>query len=179
MAKVTIKGNEFEAITIRDSFNRRAIQFQNNIIASLRKIGLTIDDIDIQLEPNGIKRAPAFVSWYFDKYHLYYSYSLMPRYVENLYVVSKVIDLAVTALIEEKMSVEEFVSEFAEEIDVAKKRKQARTVLGLEENTTDLKVIDKAYKDLAKKHHPDTENGNTEKFKEINNAHKVIKRELS
>ena len=38
--------------------------------------------------------------------------------------------------------------------------------------------IDVKYKELAKKHHPDMPSGNLEKFKEINNAHKTLKKEL-
>lgn len=179
MVKINIKGIEFEAVAVKDSFNRRAMQFKNNIITSICRLGLTVDDIDIELEPNGIKKAPASVSFYFDKQHLHYSHSSRSKYVENLYVVFKVIDLKITALLEEKITVEEFINEFSEDIDVAKKRKEAREVLGLDHDVNDLKVIDKAYKDLAKKHHPDTENGDTEKFKEINHSHKILKRELT
>src|SRR3989338_2468604 len=134
MAKIKVKGYEFEAVTVRDSFNRRATQFKNNIITSLKRLGLTADDVDIELE--------------------------------------------ITALLEERITLSEFISEFSEDKDIAKKRKEARVVLGLNNDVNDLKVIDKAYKDLAKKHHPDTENGDAETFKEINHAHKILKREL-
>ena len=178
MNKITVKGHEFEAIAIKDSFNRRAVQFKNNIIASLTRLGITVDDIDIELEPNGIKKAPASVSWYFDRQHLHYSHGSRDKYVENLYIVFKVIEIEVTELLEERMTIEEFINEFSEDTDIIKKRKEARVVLGLDRNVNDLKLIDKAYKDLAKKHHPDTENGDTEKFQEINHAHKILKKEL-
>ena len=42
----------------------------------------------------------------------------------------------------------------------------------------DMGLINKKYKVLAKEHHPDMPMGSTEKFKEINNAHKTLKREL-
>jgi len=179
MVKINVKGHEFEAVSIKDSFNRRALKFKNNIIASLGKLGLTVDDVDIELESNGMKKAPASVSWYLDRQHLHYSHNSRSKYVENLYVVFKVIDLEVTDLLEEKITIEEFINEFSEDKDVAKKRKEARVVLGLDHDVIDLKVIDKAYKDLAKKHHPDTDTGDTEKFKEINHAHKILKRELT
>ena len=178
MAKIKVKGCEFEAVTVRDSFNRRATQFKNNIITSIKRLGLTADDVDIELEPNAIKKAPASVSWYIDKRHLYYSHNSRSNYVENLYIVFKVIDLEITALLEDRITLSEFISEFSEDKDIAKKRKEARVVLGLNHDVNDLKAIDRAYKDLAKKHHPDTENGDTETFKEINQAHKILKREL-
>lgn len=179
MAKIKVKGHEFVALDVKDSFNRRALQFKNNIVTSLCRLGITVEDIDIEVEPNAIKKAPASVSWYLDKQHLYYSHSSRSKYVENLYVVFKVIDLEITSLIEERRTIEEFMSEFSEDVDVAEKRKEARVVLGLDHDVNDLSVIDKAYKDLAKEHHPDTENGSTEKFKEINHAHKILKRELT
>ena len=42
----------------------------------------------------------------------------------------------------------------------------------------DTTEIDKKYKVLAMKYHPDMPDGNLEKFKAINNAHKMLKREL-
>ena len=178
MTTINAKGYEFSIAPIRDSFNRRAVQYRNKIIAALKRTGLTEDDIDIELEPNAIRKAPASVSWYINKQHLHYSHSSRSKYVENLYVVFKVINLEVTALLEGRIALEDFINEFSEEIDVAKKRKEARVVLGLGHEVNDIKAIDKAYKGLAKKHHPDTEEGNTEKFKEINSAHKILRREL-
>lgn len=178
MVKIQIKGHEFEAVAIKDSFSRRAMKFKNDIITCLRSLGLTVDDIDLKLEQNAMKKAPASVSWYFDKQHFQYSHSSRGKYVENLYVVSKVIEHEMNDLFEDRITFEDFLNEFSEDIDIADKRKEARDVLGLDPQVNDLKVIDKVYKDLAKKHHPDTEYGNMERFKEINHAHKILKREL-
>ena len=57
-------------------------------------------------------------------------------------------------------------------------RKEAREILGVEENVLDMAHIDKKYKTLAKKYHPDMPDGDLEMFKKINNAHKLLKREL-
>ena len=62
MAKIKVKGYEFESVLVKDSFSRRAVQFANNIIKSLGKIGIIPDDIDLKLEPNVMKKAPAFVA---------------------------------------------------------------------------------------------------------------------
>jgi len=51
-------------------------------------------------------------------------------------------------------------------------------VLGVPHDTIDLDVINKRYKHLAKEHHPDMSTGNADKFKAINNAHKILNREL-
>jgi L-arabinose isomerase len=130
------------------------------------------------MENVALKKAPASVSWYFDSHHLHYSYSACSKFVENLYVVQKVLELEIVALIDGDKTVEDFVAEFREEHDIIDRRKNARELLGLEHNEIDIDVIDKAYKNLAKEHHPDRENGDVVKFKEINHAHKVLKREL-
>ena len=178
MSRLKIKGHEFSAYVVRDSPSRRAVQFRNNILSSLRKIGLSEDDVDVELETLAVKKTPASASWYMEGHHLYYSYNGAAKYVENLYVVSKVIELEVDALLKEKKTLRDFIGEFSEDKDVGNKRKEARKVLGVDEGTLDLNIINEKYKLLAKEHHPDTPSGNMEKFKEINNAHKILKREL-
>lgn len=178
MTWVKIKGHEFNAIIVKDSFNRRAIQYSNNIIGSLRRIGLTEDDIEIPLEASAIRKAPAKASWYFEGYKMHYSYQASEKYVENLYVVSKVIELEIESLINEVKTVDEFIKDFSENDDVEMQRKNARSTLGLSEDTIDVNLINQKYKELSKECHPDKPNGNVDKFKEINNAHKILVREL-
>lgn len=178
MAAIKIKGYEITPVPVRDSYDRRAVQYRNSIIEALKKIGLTEDDIDIQLEANAFKGAPASVSWYIQGHHLYYSYKIARKYVENLYIIFKVIELEVDAVLKGQKTIEEFIRDFSEEHDVEQKRKEARAALGVEHDVTDIDVIDARYKDLAKRNHPDMPGGNTERFKEINHAHKILKREL-
>jgi DnaJ-class molecular chaperone len=40
-------------------------------------------------------------------------------------------------------------------------------------------AVAKAYKSLSRKYHPDMDLGDEKKFKEINDAHKILKKELS
>lgn len=178
MVQITIKGHEFNAITIKDSYSRRSQKFKNNIIVSLRSLGLTEDDVELELEPIAIKKVPASVSWYINGFHLHYSYKKCDKYVENLYVISKLIDLEIKEILEGKKTIEEFINDFREELDVGEKREKARDLLGVDEDTIDLNLINKKYKNLSKDAHPDMPNGSTEKFKELNNAHKILKREL-
>lgn len=178
MVTIQVKGFDINVPPIRDSYDRRAVQYRNSIIETLRKLNLTEDDIDVKLEPSGYRFAPASVSWYVDGHHLYYSYKLAKKYVENLYVVLKVIDLEVQALLAGHKTMDEFMSDFMEGQDIEEQRKEARATLGIEPHVVDTAVIDSTYKDLAKKNHPDMPGGDTEKFKAINRAHKILKREL-
>ena len=179
MATTKVKGHEFEMFIVKDSFNRRAVQFMNSIFDALKKIGIPESQIDVPLEKFALKNAPASVLWFMDGHRMFYSYEASTKFVENLFVVLKVIELEVTALLTKKKTVEDFISEFSEEEDVEEQRKEAREVLGLSHDTKDLDIINKRYKDLAKEHHPDTATGNVEKFKAVNRAHKTLKRELA
>ena len=125
-----------------------------------------------------MKKAPAFATWYFEGYHLHYSYSTSGRFVDNLYVVFKVVELKVDALLKEEISINDFIAEFSEDKDVKKQREKAREELGVEKETIDLEIIDKKYKELAKQYHPDMPTGDIDKFKAINRAHKILRREL-
>ena len=178
MPRIIVKGAEFNFNPIRDSYNRRAQQFQNSIFAGLKKIGLTEDDIEIDLEVNGRIKLPGVAEWYFDGYRLYFSCNLYDKYAENLYVVFKVIEYWVNSLLNEEITIEEFIQKFVEKDDIEKQRKEARELLGVDEDCIDIDEINKKYKVLARKFHPDMEEGNTERFKAINNAHKMLKREL-
>jgi len=178
MTTITIKGHEFEALLVKDSYSRRALQYKNKIITALIKIGLTSDDVIIDIEPVAIKNIPASATWYAEGYRMYYSYKSAKKYVDNLYVVYKVIEFEVADLLSEKKTFEEFLLDFTEKDDVENMRKEAREILGVEQDVIDINQIDKNYKKLAKKYHPDMPEGDIELFKKINNAHKILKREL-
>lgn len=177
MATTRAKGHEFETFVV-DSFSRRAIQFMNHIIKALNALGVPESQIDISMEKFALKNAPASVLWFMDGHRMYYSYEAAPKFVENLYVISKVIALEVDAVIHKRKTIQDFISEFSEEEDIDEQRKEAREVLGVHPETKDLNAINKRYKALAREHHPDTPTGNPEKFKAINHAHKTLKREL-
>lgn len=178
MVLVKAKGYEFEVAPVRNTYSRRAQQFKNNILNTLKIIGLTEDDVIVDLEPVAIKNIAASASWYVDGYHLHYSYNGLTKYVENLYVVSKLIEFEVKAVIEGKKTIDEFIKDFTEEHDVQEERKAARETMGVDADCLDLDLINKKYKKMAMELHPDRPDGDTEKFKALNRAHKILKREL-
>ena len=175
---VKIKGEEIEAPNIRDSFDRRAVKIQNSIIMTLKPLGIERDNVHLEMEKLAQKKAPASVSWYFEGRNLKYSYSLMPKFIENLYIIDKVLKNEVDKLLSEEITVDQFQREFSEDDDLPDQLKDARKTLGVDENELDFELISKKYKDLARKHHPDMPEGNHEMFQKINAAHKLIKKEL-
>lgn len=178
MATIKVKGHEINAAVVKDSFGRRAVQFKNDIIHALKQIGINEDHTDIELEKAAFKKTPATATWYHDGHRMFYQYFGEGNYAENLYVVSKVIELEVNLVLSGAKHIQDFVNTFAEEEDVDAQRKQARELLGLDHDTKDMDLINKKYKELARTLHPDTPTGDAEKFKEVNKAHKILKREL-
>lgn len=179
MPLVNIKGHEFNAIDIRDSYTRRAQLFYNNIINALYSIGVSKDDIIIDIEPVGMKKLPASATWYLEGYRLHYSYKAGTNYVENLFVVSNIIEFEVKEILAGEKTIEQFIFDFSEAAYVEEERKEARRLLGVDEDSLDFELMSKKYKELAKETHPDIPTGDTERFKMLNRAHKILKRELA
>jgi len=175
---VKIKGNEIEEPNFRDSFDRRAVRIQNNIVATLKQLGIERDDVRLKMERNTRLKARASVEWYFEGRNLKYSYNLLAKFIDNLYIVDKVLALEVDKLLDEEITLDQFQREFSEDDDLSEQLSEARKTLGVDENENDFDVISKHYKVLAKKFHPDMSGGDVDMFKKINAAHKLIKKEL-
>lgn len=178
MPIIKIRGHDYNIHPTRDSFNRRSTQYANMIIEKFRLLGLTSDDIEITEERIPMRNAPASVSWWIQGYHCHFSFNKMGKFVDNLLVVLKVIEHNIDELVNENIGFEEFISNFKEEDNFDKKRLEAREFFGVEKDHIDLDMISQKYKKLAKTLHPDMPTGNTEKFKQLNEYHKILKREL-
>ncbi len=175
---MNIRGFEFEIVPIKDSYLRRAVQLTNKIVLTLTQLGIKADDIEVSEEKMPLKQAAASVSWYIEGHHCHFSHTNQKKYVDNLQVVCKMIELETALVLEGKKTIQQFIFDYSEEDDFKEERKKAREILKVEPECKDMKLIDTQYKKLSKKAHPDMESGNTEEFKQINWAHKVLKREL-
>lgn len=178
MAMLKVKGYEINVPKITNSFNRRAQKFKNDILINLRMLGLTEDDVILDLEPIAMKNVPAKVVWYFDGHRLEFSHKSQNKYVENLCVISKIIEKELQSVADGNKTIQQFVLDFSEDDKVEDERKAARELLGVEPDCQDLAKISKIYKKKAMKVHPDMENGDHEEFQALNRAHKILKREL-
>jgi len=175
---VKIKGHEIEAPKIQNTFSRRAVQIQNKIILTLKQIGVERHSTSIPLEAMAQRKASASATWYFEGRNLKYTYSLMPKFVENLYIIDKVLEIEVDRLLSKKITADQFIHEFSEDDNHSEQLLEARKTLGMATDEMDFEVISKKYKDLAKKYHPDMPEGDHKMFQKINATHKLIKKEL-
>ena len=176
---VLIKGHEIVAPVIRDSFGRRAVQIENNIILNLKQIGVERHMITIPMQTIAQKKFPASITWYFNGRNLKYSYGLMSKFVENLAIIEKILKIEVSRLLTKEILEDDFVREFSEDDDLVEQRIEARKTLCVKPDEMDFEVITKNYKLLAKKYHPDMPQGDHESFQKINAAHKLRKKELT
>jgi len=178
MAKINVKGYEFDLVHATNSFDRRALQYKNKVITELAKLGIARDDIEFEYEGPAVKQAKAEVAWYGGGHYMHYDNNSQSKYVDNLYVVYKVIEHEIELVTSEKKPVNEFIDEFKHDEELIEKRKEAREFFGLSPTERDMDLITKKYKEMAKELHPDMPTGDTEKFKQLNNAHKILKKEL-
>jgi len=180
MTKLVVKGHEITLKVTKTATDRKAVQFANNIVEELRKLGITRDDIEIEINILGSKRVPATLEFWANGYYLRFTYSMAKRFIDNLYIIQELIKLEVAEVLAGKKDLQEFLHQFQaddDEKELKKELKEAKLTLGLEEDETDVDKINKIYKKLARAHHPDL-GGNLDEFQKINKAHKLIKKEM-
>lgn len=179
MEIIKIKGHSISFAPAKDSFNRRALASKNRLITSLGKLGVTRDDVDLDLNGYCGREDKALITWYFRGHRMQYKYDSQKKFIDNLSIATQVIEKEVEFVLEEKKPLEEFIAEFVEDEDVHDERKEAREFFGLDHDHKDIHEINKRYKEMAKALHPDMPGGDSEKFKKLNHAHKILKRELA
>jgi hypothetical protein len=180
MSKLSVKGHEIELKITKTGYDRKAVLFVNNIVDELKKLGITRDDIEIKTNILGNKNVPATLEFWADGHYLRFSYSMAKRFIDNLYIIQELIKLEVNEVLLGNMDINEFYHRFTSEEtgkEMNNKLKDAKKVLGLDSSETNVDIINKAYKNLARNHHPDL-GGDLEEFKRINKAHKLIKKEM-
>ena len=175
---VRIKGHEIIPVVAVSSFDRRGLQYKNKIFTNLRKLGISEDDIEVPLERISIKKAKASVTIWLANQRLYYSYSRSNRFVDNLYIVQKLMELEVEEILNGNKTEQEFCQTFSEDKEVVVQRIEARELIGVSKDCVDMQEIGQKYKVLAKKCHPDMAGGDHDLFQRLNKAHKLLKREL-
>ncbi len=143
---VIIKGHEIETIIVKNAHNRRAMQMKNNIVMLLRSIGVSENDIDVPFENVAIKKAKASATWFYSGHRMYFSHNMQSKYVNNLHVLLKVIEIESSLVLSEKKTFDDFISEFREDSDVDDKRKEARKFFGVGPDLNDLEIITKKFK---------------------------------
>ncbi len=173
-----LRGNELTFSPVNNSFSRRAVLFQNIIINNLKKIGVHPDDVEFPTVRLPTRQMPAHVDWNFETDYCFLSHNSQKRYIDNLQIIAKLIETEIQKVLNEQITINQFIENFAEDPDILKHRKEARKTLQVDEHCTNIEEINKQYKLLAKKAHPDMSTGDPETFKKINEAHKILKKEL-
>lgn len=180
MEEVSVKGHLIKVKVTKTGSDRKAVLFANNIVEELRKLNITRDDIEIKTNVLGSKNIPAVIEFWSQGHYCRFSYSITKRFIDNLYVIMKLIELEVNEVLLGKKELVQFLQSFSEDgkrKEIKKDLINAKKILGLDENEVDIEIIDKAYKKLARSHHPDL-GGSLEEFQQVNKAHKLIKKEM-
>ena len=134
---VFIKGHEIEPPRISNSFDRRALQLENSITSNLRQIGVERHQIKVNMQKMAQRKHLASVKWYFNGHNLQYSYALMPKFVENLFIIDKILKIEVERLVSKEIIADDFIREFSEDDDLTEQRIEARKTLCVKEDEMD------------------------------------------
>lgn len=181
METFVVKGHEIPLKITKTGCNRKAVQLVNSIVADLKLIGVVRDDIEVEIPTLANRISPAVLEFWLNRQYCRFSYSKAKRFVDNLYLISKLINLEVREVVEKRKDIHEFYSMFNESKSdmkaLDKSLNEAKLLLGVEENEDDIDTINLAYKKLARKHHPDL-GGSMEEFQKVNKAHKLIRKEM-
>ena len=65
MTEIKIKGHSIHLMPAKDSFNRRALQYKNKLISSLGRLGVSRDDVDLELGGYCGRESKAVATWYY------------------------------------------------------------------------------------------------------------------
>ncbi len=170
-----IRGKAIQITPVRDSHGRRVVQSENKIVTILKRLGCHPDGVSFSTERMAMKKTEAWVRFYspFHKCHISYNAG---NYAENMQAIAQLLTVEEVAIAAGEDTADTFFERYREEGDIDKDRKEARETLGVPEDCKDWKIIDKAYKTLAKAAHPDM-GGSEEQFKKLNKAHKILKKE--
>ena len=163
------------------SFSRSMSSIRDDIYRAFERIGVTKEYIDLPIPRNVLKKdEPAMISWVVNGQDYFFECKTQDRYIDNLGVISKVIEQESYAIRNGLKSFGQVMGQFrlgwgGESVAPVK---TPREVLGIPSNIKDLDYIMFKYKKMAKDSHPDTENGDAERFKEVNDAFEALKKEL-
>ncbi|MFQ5621160.1 MAG: J domain-containing protein [Candidatus Nanoarchaeia archaeon] len=175
---VHFRGKTVKIKPTTQSHSRRAQQFENKIRTVLKHLGCHPDDFEFSNVRLAMKKEEAWVKFWSEFDHCHISHGAQANYADNMQVIAQLLTLEEQEIERGELTKDQFFEKYIEEDDVEEERKEARKTLGVPEDCKDWKVIDKAYKDLARTAHPDM-GGSAEEFKKLNKAHKVLRRELT
>lgn len=178
MSTKTIRGYSVQHKPISLSNSKRtAVQLRNKIIANLKKIGIEADEDDVPEERLPIRKGSAYISWYGMGYYCFVAYNGNSRYIDNLAVISKLIEYEIGLVQEQEQSLQDFLEKYQENEDIIKRREEAYGLMELDDDFC-YEDLNSRYRKLSKTMHPDASGGDEEKFKKLNEAHKIIIKEL-
>lgn len=176
-----VNGKRIEIKPTNSRFAKTAYSIFQDILKSFKRIGITPEFINLTLPRNPLKNdLPAEVAWIVNAKDHYYMCNTQSNYRDNLGVISKVIEMDSYAIRNGMKSFAQVMNQYRLGYEPnGEKILTPREILGIHDSIKDIDYIDYIYKKKAKELHPDMPTGDTEKFKQVNDAYQQLKEELS
>jgi hypothetical protein len=181
MKQVLVNGNMVKIKPTPSTFKQSAYKMSTQIYKDLARIGITKEYIDLPICKNELRRdEPARISWRVNGKDFYFESREQQRFVDNLGVIMKVIEQESYAIRNGLKDFFQVMNQFALDYNEnVPKVRTFREIVGVQSDCKDLDYIHFKYKQKAKELHPDSANGDTAKFQELNNALQELEKELN
>ena len=156
--------------------------YKRKLLESFAKIGIEPPFLDVVFgggmgytSTNGWAK----VSWIVNETEHEYKCDSQPRSVDNLAAIAQMIEADSKAIRRGLKTFGQVMNQFKLGYDSdSPKIKSPKEIIGVPESTKDFEYISFKYKQRAKELHPDA-GGDTEKFKQLNEAYQTLKKDLN
>ena len=98
----SVKGHEIKVKVTKAGYARKSVVFANNIVEELKKLNIIRDDIKIETNILGNKNLPATIEFWADGHYLRFSFSMTKRFIDNLYIIMKLVEIEVNEVLTKK-----------------------------------------------------------------------------
>jgi len=157
--------------------------YSRKIRDSFKKIGIESPYLDIKTgggKGTWSTDGWAEVIWQVNEQEHSYKCDKLGNAMNNLAAIAQMIEAECKAIRRGLKTFGQVMNQFriGFDADTGKRILSPRQVLGIPDKINDIDFITYKYKKLARESHPDTEGGDAEKFKEIQEAYINLKKEL-
>ena len=176
---VMINGKKVTIKPTKSRFTKTAFQMSQEIYSALQKIGITKEFVDLTLCRNPLKSGePAQISWRVNDKDFYFQCNKQDRYVDNLGVITKVIEQESYAIRNGLKTFTQVMNQFVIGFEEGgEKILSPREIIGVDSKCNDLEYIKFKFKQKAKELHPDN-GGNVNLFQKLNLSMEILEKEL-
>jgi hypothetical protein len=175
---IEVNGEKVEININKTKASKNINVYKKDIFRWLERIGIKSDFIHIEHSHYGYEDSFAEIRWMVNSKEYHYRCDSQETATSCVAAIEQLVHYEVIFIERGIKTFGQVMNQFRLGFDPdAPHTKTPREIIGVEEQSKDLGYIDFKYKQKAKELHPD-QGGDTEQFKELNQAYEQLKKEL-